>query len=91
MKYYALPFKLVANLPLLWEIFTDRVILEATRWPEGRSRKGIAIASIRRILNRPSFIRSLSPRRIHFVWLVLADLAASWKQRLVSRGLTQAR
>ena len=31
MKYYALPFKLVANLPLLWEIFTDRVILEATR------------------------------------------------------------
>lgn len=31
MRYYALPFKLAANIPVLWEVFTDRVVVEATR------------------------------------------------------------
>ena len=31
MKYYALPFRLAARIPGLWEVFTDRVVVEATR------------------------------------------------------------
>lgn len=31
MRYYALPFKLAANISVLWEVFTDRVAVEATR------------------------------------------------------------
>jgi SAM-dependent methyltransferase len=31
MKYYALPFKIAANVPMLWEVFTDRVVAELTK------------------------------------------------------------
>ncbi len=31
MKYYALPFRLAANIPLVCEMFTERLIVEATR------------------------------------------------------------
>jgi len=31
MKYYALPFKVAANIPVLWEVFTDRVVAELTK------------------------------------------------------------
>jgi SAM-dependent methyltransferase len=31
MKYYALPFKLAAKVPFVWEIFTDRVVAELTK------------------------------------------------------------
>jgi len=31
MKYYAFPFKVAARTPILWEIFTDRAIVELTK------------------------------------------------------------
>ncbi|PWT75181.1 MAG: hypothetical protein C5B60_05700 [Chloroflexi bacterium] len=31
MRYYALPFRLAAKVPLFWEIFTDRVVADLTK------------------------------------------------------------